>query len=124
MKVHTLVRRQAASMIVGKAFHALTKLRTVSLSVVYGEDGNTKKKEINFNVDQAKKKVSNMMSRSPVEEHQSKGVFTMSSYNYEVIWINEMGEEQSTFHVSESERNAKMQALSDDGYSPVWRDAE
>ncbi len=46
----------------------------------------------------------------------------MENYQYKVIWINEMGEEQSSYHEDELDRNTKMQALADDGYSPVWRE--
>lgn len=33
-----------------------------------------------------------------------------------------MGIEQDSYHETEEERNAKMQALIHEGYSPVWRD--
>lgn len=45
----------------------------------------------------------------------------MAAYQFVVIWLNEMGEEQSYYAETEAERNTKMQALADDGYSPVWR---
>lgn len=44
------------------------------------------------------------------------------NYKYKVIWLNEMGIEQDSYHETEEERNAKMQALIHEGYSPVWRD--
>jgi hypothetical protein len=46
----------------------------------------------------------------------------MDTYKYKVIWLDEMGEERESFHVTEVERNTAMQALADDGYSPVWRE--
>lgn len=45
----------------------------------------------------------------------------MSAYNFIVIWLNEMGEEQKKYVVTEEERNTTIQGLADDGYSPVWR---
>ena len=45
----------------------------------------------------------------------------MADYKYKIIWLNEMGEEQVDYAETEAERNTKMQALADDGYSPVWR---
>lgn len=48
----------------------------------------------------------------------------MAAYKYKVIWLDEMGEERETYHITEEERNTQMQALADDGYSPVWRELE
>lgn len=45
----------------------------------------------------------------------------MAGYNFIVIWLNEMGEEQTKYVVTEDERNTTIQGLADDGYSPVWR---
>jgi hypothetical protein len=46
----------------------------------------------------------------------------MAQYSWKVIWLNEMGEEQISYHESEEERNTAMQALEQDGYSPVYRE--
>lgn len=45
----------------------------------------------------------------------------MAAYQWKVIWLNEMGEEQTTYHETEDERNTQMQSLASDGYSPVYR---
>lgn len=45
----------------------------------------------------------------------------MAQYEWKITWLDEMGEERESFHETEEQRNTKMQALADDGYSPVYR---
>lgn len=45
----------------------------------------------------------------------------MADYLWKVIWLDEMGTEKTTYHEREEERNAQMQSLASDGYSPVHR---
>ncbi|HHT7153199.1 hypothetical protein [Bacillus cereus group sp. BfR-BA-01318] len=48
----------------------------------------------------------------------------MANYQFVVIWLNEMGEEQKRYATCEEDRNTIMQGLADDGYSPIWRPVE
>jgi hypothetical protein len=48
----------------------------------------------------------------------------MAAYKYKVIWLDEMGNEKTSYHETEEERNSKLLALADDGYSPVWRELQ
>lgn len=59
---------------------------------------------------------------SPMKSVYKQEETTMAQDKFKVIWLNEMGEEQVSYHETEEDRNAKLQALADDGYSPVWRE--
>ncbi|MEB2277023.1 hypothetical protein LAV82_23675 [Bacillus sp. ILBB4] len=107
----------------------LKDLKSVSLSFTYNTNaGEPKTRNINMNLDCLKSKVMNLKNLKAFwkkKEHIVQEEFeVMAAYKYKVIWLNEMGIEQDSFHETEEERNAKLQALADDGYSPVWREIE
>ncbi|PVC74954.1 hypothetical protein C2I27_03450 [Priestia megaterium] len=114
------------------AAHSLSTLKdltSVSLSFTYKTNaGEPRTRNINMNLDYLKAKVMNLKNMKAFrkkKEHTVQEEFeVMAAYKYKVIWLNEMGIEQDSFHETEEERNAKLQALADDGYSPVWREIE
>lgn len=88
---------------------------TVSFSyTTHSQPGVSKGKDFTFDIDKTKATITNLFH---------KGECDMSEYQFKVIWLNEMGEEQISYHETEEDRNTKMQALADDGYSPIWREA-
>ncbi|MGV7000302.1 hypothetical protein ACWA2C_16575 [Priestia megaterium] len=118
--------------ITAAAVHSLSTLKdlkSVSLSFTYKTNaGEPKTRNIHMNLDYLKSKamsLKNFKAFRKKKEHTVQEEFEfMAAYKYKVIWLNEMGIEQVSFHETEEERNAKLQALADDGYSPVWREIE
>jgi hypothetical protein len=118
--------------IMERSISTLKGLKSVSVSFTYAPKENplsVKTNSLSVDVDTLKTKVSNSKAYQAIKNKITKSAYkneedlnVMAAYKYKVIWLDEMGEERETFHITEEERNSKMQALADDGYSPVWRE--
>jgi hypothetical protein len=107
-----------ATMILAKPLHFAKELKTVTLSLSYTTRSHpdlVKGKDFTIDIDKTKETIMSLFR---------KGERDMAAYKYKIIWVNEMGEEQFSLVETEQDRNVKMQALADDGYSPVWREIE
>lgn len=126
------VAKGVATSFIGKLFHTYRDLATVSVSVTYTTKSNStpQTRVVDLNLYARNNKGSKFralrdLQRNELRSNSNMVVYdNMGNYRWKVIWLNEMGEEQFTFHESEAERNAKLQALVDDGYSPVFREVE
>ena len=121
-----------ATSLLGKIFHTYRDLATVSVSVTYTTKNNPvpRTRMVDLNLYAGDNKGSKFrairnLKKSETRSDSNMVVYdNMGNYRWKVIWLNEMGEEQVTYHESEAERNAKLQALVDDGYSPVFREID
>lgn len=105
-------RKGILSSLWNKPIDFIKDLKTVTVAVHYTTKSGPdiqKGKEMTFDID----KLTRFMRR---------GERDMAAYQYKILWLNEMGEEQEVFVETREERNTKMQALADDGYSPIWRE--
>jgi len=121
------MQRNALMLAAGHSVKKLKSIRSVSIMVDYGEDGDRKQKTIHLDADAIKSMLSwpkrYSLRKQKALQPPSKEVINMADYQFKVIWLNEMGEEQSSYHDDKESRDAKMQALADDGYSPVFEEA-
>lgn len=119
MNAAVMVRKSALAMLSSRTFAFIKDIKTVSVGVhytTYSKPDTIKGKEFTLDVDKTKQVFTRMFNR--------KGELDMAAYKYKVIWLNEMGDEQFSYHEHEDDRNVKMQALVDDGYSPVFREVD
>lgn len=108
------VKKGASRLLIHRGIAFLKDLKTVSVTVGYTT--KTKPEDIRekkFTVDVEKMKVERLFIR---------GERNVGAYQYKIIWINEMGEEQVKYVETKEARDLEMQSLADDGYSPVWRE--
>lgn len=115
------IKKGAISLATSKLWDTIKDIKTVSVGFHFTTRSNPdvkRGKEFTLDVDKTKKVVTDFTNKF------RKGERDMAAYQYKIIWLNEMGEEQVAYVETEEERNAKLQALADDGYSPVWRNVE
>lgn len=109
-------KRGLLTHMVGKPFEFMKDIKTITFGLSYtrrSQPHRSKSIDLTWDVDKAKDAVTNLFNRGEID---------VAEYKYKIIWLNEMGEEQVAYSEDESDRNARMQALADDGYSPVWRE--
>ena len=102
--------------LVAKPINFVKDIKTVSVAVHYTTRSNPdvrRGREFTFDVDKTKETLNKFFRR---------GERDMAAYQYKIIYLNEMGEEEVEFVETVQERDTRMQSLADDGYSPVWRE--
>lgn len=127
------MRSKLLTAVTAYSISTLKDFRFVSLSLTYTRKGSPShsKKQLTVDADFLKR----MVSRSKACQAMTRKSSTMKSKMYKeevfmakdkwkVIWLDEMGNEKSTYHETEEERNTQLQALADDGYSPVYREID
>jgi hypothetical protein len=118
--------------LLGRAIGTYKDLATVSVSITYTTKSDptprTKMVDIDlFAGDTNGSKVQAMrgLKKSALRSDDNKVVYdNLNGYNWKVIWLNEMGEEEVEFCETILQRNALMQGLADDGYSPIYREVK
>jgi hypothetical protein len=121
-----------ASTLIGRSVSTYKDLATVSVSMTYTTKSDptprTKMVDLNFyagDLKGSKFRAIRNLKRNEIRSDSNMVVYdNMGNYKWKVIWLDEMGEERVTYHESEAERNAKLQSLVDDGYSPVFREIQ
>lgn len=118
--MRTLMMKQAKrgllTHVMSKPLNMLQEIKTVTVAVSYttrSKPNESKGMDFVFDIDKTKDSLSHLFRRGEID---------LAVYNYKIIWLNEMGEEQVAYSEDESDRNSRIQALVDDGYSPVWRE--
>lgn len=118
-----------AASVIGKSISTFRDLQTVSVSLTYttkSEPNKPKTKQVdldftNMSKFQALRKLRINSKRTNLQFN--KVVYdNMNEARWKVIWLDEMGNERDAYYETEEERNARMQSLVYDGYSPVFRD--
>lgn len=133
LRTHSVGRKflkGLSASILGRSINTYKDLATVSLSITYTtkSDPTPRTKMVNLDFHAGNNKGSKIRAIRSLKKNDARSdenmvVYdNMGDYNWKVIWLNEMGEEQVTYHETEAERNAKLQALVDDGYHPVFRE--
>lgn len=104
--------------LIAKPISFVKDIKTVSVAVHYttrSQSDVRKGKEFTFDVDKTKESFNKLFRR---------GERDMAAYQFKIIYLNEMGEEQVEYAETAEQRDLRIQSLADDGYSPIWRDVK